>query len=144
MQAAGIKPDAISYSSLLTACRSGDIIEEARVLFQDMQRDALLAIKALASNAQLRETVRAELRVSMGARGVVIAEHAGEATSSGALVAAAPKGEDADGEEKENTPPQDRLLSLMRKLERGGSEGVGEGQRVWVSQRLWVRVRGSG
>ena len=52
----------------------------------------------------------------MGARGIFIAGYEGGAMRNGRLngapAGAAPEGKAADGEEKENTPPQDRLLSL--------------------------------
>ena len=37
MQAAGVKPDAISYNSLITACAKGDRTEEALDVFEFMQ-----------------------------------------------------------------------------------------------------------
>jgi hypothetical protein len=108
----------VRWQHVLLAFRvMGPLVELAlQALFTDMQRDALTAIKTLASNPQLRETVLAELRVSMGARGIFIAGHEGRAMRNGRLngapADAALEGEVADGEEKENTPPQDRLLSL--------------------------------
>jgi hypothetical protein len=108
----------VRWQHVLLAFRvMGPLVELAlQALFTDMQRDALMAIKTLASNPQLRETVLAELRVSMGARAIFIAGHEGRAMRNcrlnGAPADAAPEGEVADGEEKENTPPQDRLLSL--------------------------------
>ena len=135
----------------MTASRDQLVHVALQVMFQGMQKDALEGIKALATNAKLRDSLLVELRVSMAARGI------GTATGGSSIASAAVGGwtSDAVGDEsaslsyksssssyksmlsafaeeeeaeKENTPPQDRLLSLMRKLERG-KEGVSGGQR---------------
>ena len=132
----------------------GPLVELAmQVHFPSMQREALDAIKAIACNVEIREDVLAELRVCMRARGIALdagkGDEAGKASvgtgiavecgQGDAFVGGAVTGEDE--EEKENTPPQDRLLSLMRKLERGGNE-VGD-SLAHSAQRGFLCVPGA-
>ena len=66
-----------------------------QVMFQGMQKDALEGIKALATNAKLRDSLLVELRVSMAARGI------GTATGGSSIASAAVGGwtSDAVGDE---------------------------------------------